>query len=317
MLKTKIYLILPYWLTVLLIIITLQTSAVLFYKPTLASETVKPPTPAVLGSSIDLRGSVPAPNSSITQLSSPDLSGLTAKSFLVFDLNTGQNLIEYNTSQKLAIASLTKLMTGLVTYQNVNLSQPFAITNKDILNVSPSLGLKIGDQVLPSDVFNAMLIGSCNDAALALGNLVSSDTDESVVNLMNQEANSLSMSDTSFANPMGFDSSLNYSTASDLKTLITYIEHLTAFTDLGRKENYSFTGTLGKTYSTIATDRLIKNYTDLEAIKTGYTTEAGGEMATKLDVGGQQVVILVLGSQDREADTLKLRSDVLGDFQWN
>ena len=105
-----------------------------------------------------------------------------------------------------------------------------------------------------------------------------------------------------------FDSLYNYSTAQDLKTLIMTTQKLSVFADLGRRTEYDFTGVSDKTYTTTSTNVLLKNHSDIQAIKTGYTDGAKGAMATKINVHGHDVVILVLDSQNRESDTLKLKS---------
>jgi serine-type D-Ala-D-Ala carboxypeptidase (penicillin-binding protein 5/6) len=162
-----------------------------------------------------------------------------------------------------------------------------------------------------------MLIGSCNDAALALANYASHASGSDFVDLMNKQAQILRMQNSKFSNPMGFDSDGNYSTAGDLKLLISAIEQLSAFTDLGRRGSYSFSGSLNKTYYTRSTNSLIKNHSDIQAIKTGFTNEAHGAMATKFDIGSHQIVILVLDSQNRESDTLKLKAAVTESFNWD
>ncbi len=277
--------------------------------------------PQVLGASTQAlrltRGSDQKQVNAVSQINNPDLSAVSAQSYLVFDLSSGQELLAKNPNQKLAIASLTKLMTALTTYNNLNLNQTFIISKQDTLSIAPDLGLTPGDQVKALDIFNAMLIGSCNDAALALADFTSQASGANFVLLMNRQAAGLGMSNSNFSNPMGFDSSNNYSTAEDLKLLITATQQLSAFTDLGRRIGYEFTGKGGKNYSTVATNTLIKNYPDIQAIKTGFTNEANGAMATKVEIGGHQIVILVLDSQNRESDTLKLKSAVESSFDWN
>jgi D-alanyl-D-alanine carboxypeptidase len=263
-----------------------------------------------------IRGEPPASTTGISQTGHPDLSTVSANGFIVFDLGSGQILLEKNGNTKFKIASLTKLMTGLVAYQNINLNQSLTIGQNDRLNIAPDLGLIPGDNILASDLFNAMLIGSCNDAALALGNRIAAITGTDFVVLMNREAQSLGMTNSHFSNPMGFDSVNNYSTAEDLKLLVSRAEQLSAYTNLGRRESYAFSGSQGKKYFAVATNRLIKSHPELDAIKTGYTTLAGGAMASKLQVNGHGVVILVLDSQNRENDTLKLEQDVLNNFNW-
>jgi D-alanyl-D-alanine carboxypeptidase (penicillin-binding protein 5/6) len=184
-----------------------------------------------------------------------------------------------------------------------------------VLKISPDLNLRLGDQVKASDIFNAMLIGSNNDAAVTLADFTSRTTGENFVDMMNHEAESLSMINTHFANPMGFDSPNNYSTAEDLKILISQVENLSSFTSLGRETSYKFTSDDGVNYKTVSTNKLLASHPDIEAIKTGYTEQAQGAMATKFNLGTRQVVILVLDSQNREGDTLTLKQQIETNFQ--
>lgn len=314
--KTKVIKILPYWLTALILFCAAVILPVLFKVDTSAA-IASAQAPQVLGESITaaapIRGNAPVATRQISEIAPVDASNIKAHSFLVFELTTGQDLLAKDDGQKLAIASLTKLMTGLVAYNNMNLNTNLVVTNKDTLDVNPSLGLEPGDSVLALDVFNAMLIGSNNDAALTLANHTA---EANFVGLMNQEAGVLGMANTSYANPLGFDNSDNYSTADDLKLLITETQKLSAFTDLGRRTNYKFTGSLGKTYSTVTTNTLLKDHPDIAAIKTGFTAGANGAMATKIQIGSHEIVILVLDSGDREGDTLKLKNLVSQDFSF-
>src|SRR6185295_4692651 len=114
----------------------------------------------------------------------------------------GQTLVEKNADQKVNIASLTKLLTGLVAYEMTDLNKSFIISRKDVLDIAPSLGLKPGDSVKALDVFNAMLVGSTNDAALALADFTNRETEENFILLMNSKAESLGMTSSNFSNPM-------------------------------------------------------------------------------------------------------------------
>lgn len=308
----------PYWLILLLLIISAQTAAFLCFLNAPKNDVILP---KILGASTDapnfIRGDSQSTTKTISQTSNPDLLGISAQSFLVFDLNSGQELLGKNPAQKVAIASLTKLMTALTAYNNSKLNRTYRISDKDTLNIKPNLGLIPGDEVSALDIFNSMLIGSCNDAALALADYSSQSSGDNFVDLMNRQAKQLGMLNSSFSNPMGFDSNGNYSTAEDLKLLITVTQQLSAFTDLGRRTAYTFVGAEGKTYYTAATNTLIKEHPDIQAIKTGFTDEANGAMATKISISGHQIIILVLDSQNRERDTLKLKSATASSFDWN
>lgn len=309
--------ILPYWLIFLILAVLTQAGFALFFRPGSQSRVYNPEVLGATAAANDIRGEAQDLSRPIVQTNNPDLSEIKAKSFLVFDLTSGQTLLEKNSSVKLAIASLSKLMTALTVYNNTSLNQSFTIVNKDSLNVLPSLKLIPGDEVSALDIFNAMLIGSCNDAALALSRYTEQVLGSNFVALMNRQAEILGMQNTKFSNPMGFDSRNNYSTAEDLKLLISAVEKLSVFTDLGRRTDYSFTGTLNQTYFTRTTNSLLKNHPEIQAIKTGYTNEAHGAMATKIGIGRHQIVILVLDSQNRENDTLKLKAAVSESFNWD
>ena len=323
MVKTKILKVLPFWLIGLVVVLAIQIFGRLAFQQNIGSVEIlntasASSEPQVLGDETTIRGATDAGTeaSKVIQLSNSDLSTVSAKSYLVFDLAGGQNLLERNVNQKLSIASLTKLVTGLVAYQNLDFNRDITITKPDILKIKPDLNFETGDSVKASDVFNAMLIGSCNDAALTLANDVASITQKNFIGLMNQMAQNLGMTNSSFANPIGFDSPDNYSTAQDVKALITATQQLAVFKDVGRRTSYEFTGNLGQNYSTLATTRLIQAYPDMQAIKTGFTNEAQGAMTTKITINGHEAVIIVLGSKNREQDTLKLRSALLSDFKW-
>ena len=323
MIKNKILKLLPFWLVGLIFTVALQNGIFLVSQPQnlainkpQAPEPSLPIQPRVLGADTSIRGQPPKAETFIKQIKAPTLESIEAKSFLAFDLSTGQTLLEKNPDEKLWIASLTKLMTALVVYKNANLNTSLTVEPKDTLAVNPALGLIPGDELKVLDVFNAMLIGSCNDAALALSNYTASTTGQSFIKLMNQQAKALGMANSNFSNALGFDSNYNYSTARDLKILISVTEKLSAFTDLGRRASYKFTASSGNTYATSATNKLIKNHPDISAIKTGYTDGAGGAMASKISMGNHKIVILVLDSPDREADTLKLKDEVTSSFKW-
>lgn len=317
MLKNKILTILPYWLIAISLVITVQGGVFLISQTESKGlpEQIQPE-PQVLGASTLIRGEAQPEEFDVAVLKKPDFSGISAKSFLVFDLKTGKNLLEKNPDKKLGIASLTKLLTALVAYNNNDLNGTLVVPASSEIKVSPTLGLLRGDEVKVLDVFNAMLVGSTNDAALALAGFVGGSK-ENFVSLMNSQAKKIGMLNSNFSNPLGFDSFENYSTASDLKLLITRTENLAAFSNLGRRTFYDFSGKLNKTYHASATNKLLAGHPDINAIKTGHTANSGGSMATKIDKNGRGIVILVLGSSNREGDTLLLKNMLETGFAWN
>ncbi len=237
--------------------------------------------------------------------------GIKAESFLVFDQQTGKILAAKNSKTPVAIASITKLMTAYVTQKHGELEDRWAITNSSTGDIRPLLGLKIGDRVIVKDLVNAMLIGSANDAAAALGAYLENVSGKSAQELMNQEAKALGMNSTHYENPIGFDSEQNYSTAEDLRLLILKTSQSELFTAIDRKSSYTFTSEVGNQYSIKATNTLLETDPDLHAIKTGFTDEAEGAMITAVHTKDHQFIMIILRSPDRESDTKTLKTNIL------
>ena len=315
--KTKHY----YWLILPAFCLGLQIAGFIYSAvPSQKKSTLdagRQAAPTVLGEFTSVRGE-PAD----TGLQNPekikdlDLNAISAESFLAYDINSSFVLAQKNPAQKISIASLTKLLTAFVVYQKTNLGESIKITGNDMLNIAPALGLKLNDEIRVSDLFNAMLIGSTNDAALALANFAASSTGQSFADLMNEQAGNLQMANSKFSNPMGFDSQNNFSTAEDLQKLVDASQKLAAFSNLGKKSSYNFTSNLGFNYYTKATNKLTAQYPDLEAVKTGFTESSKGAMITKLSVGDHKIIIIILDSQNREKDTLILRQQILGSYKF-
>ncbi len=166
------------------------------------------------------------------------LSAIKAKSLFVYDVNSGIVLVDKNSDFPLPIASLTKLMTAYVAYLNIDFAEIVRINQNDVFNVSPVIGVKIGDEISAGDLFNSMLIGSSNDSAKTLANYITKKTSTNFIDLMNEEAKQIGMSNTHFSNPLGFDSESNYSTAKDMELLVNKISEYSAFSLTSRKSNY-------------------------------------------------------------------------------
>ncbi len=237
--------------------------------------------------------------------------GVKADSFLVFNESSGQEIAAKNPNTPLAIASITKLMTAYVVQKYGNLDDIWAITPASTNEISPILKLKIGDRVKVQNLIDSMLVGSANDAAAALGQYLTTIKNRSIIDYMNDEAKTLGMSSTHYENPIGFDSEQNYSTATDLKLLLTAIRPLTLFSSLDREQSYNFTSENGNQYFIKATNTLISTDPEIHAIKTGFTDEAGGAMITAIYHANKKFVIIVLGSTNREDDTELLKKQVI------
>lgn len=247
----------------------------------------------------------------IYELNSETNLNVQAASYLVMNLETEQIIAGEQFQNSLPVASLTKLMTVWTVLQHTEPNEEVTVPAIDLISVSPSLGLVAGDKVLVKDLIQASLIGSANDAADLLGEYVANKLDLPFNELMNQEVQRLGMRESRFSNAMGFDSVVNYSSAKDLALLVKKLDEKGIFSDSSQANLYSFTSKQGRLYSVQATNKLIAQYPDLKAVKTGYTNLALGSMINILEKDGQRWLLIVIGSPDREADTLELRRQAL------
>jgi len=295
--------------------------AVYFVLPAAPAVSPTSPQPQILGQQAVIIRQQPEaiPQVDPPQLVKPlQMSNVKAKSFLVYDVASGATLAQFNEAFPLPIASLTKLMTAYVVYQNSSLSTDVVtISQKDKVEITPVLGLLENDHIKSIDLFNSMLIGSANDAAQTLANYVGQELNLPFVELMNQEAVRLGMKDSHFSNPIGFDSETNYSTAADLQKLVNVVERYRTFALVGRERSYDFISDDGNKYYIKATNKLLGGDPEISAIKTGYTDEAQGAMITQINHLGHKFIIIVLGSSDREGDTLHLKRAILESYAWS
>ena len=311
-----------YFASVVILIWGLSLTLLTFYRndpspAALAQNQPTQPTPQVLGEEASIRGDAPQKPQEpplFVKTNDMDYSSVTAKSFLVYDGNTGQILAKKNKDLRLPIASLTKIITGLVAYDNLDFNALLTVAQSDIFNVSPILHLAIGDQIKINDIFDSMIVGSANDAAMALANHVEKVTGRDFIELMNEKAQVLGMANSKFSNPLGFDSKDNYSTAADLKLAVDASQQLAVFSNLGRRTSFYFSGLSGLGYKIFATDKLLSSHPEIEAVKTGYTENSMGSIIVKVSHQGRKLIFIVLDSVSRERDLEKLEQQIIDSY---
>jgi D-alanyl-D-alanine carboxypeptidase len=239
-------------------------------------------------------------------------NNLSAKAVLAYDPISNQVYAQKQIDTPLAIASITKLMTALLALESGPLDTPVTITSRGTTDVRPRLAVTPGEQIALGDLVKSMLVGSVNDGALSLGDYLTRLNNRPVIEQMNERAAALGMQNSHFANSTGFDSEQNYATARDLSHLVNRLRELPVLQEVNQLTSYRFHSLSGTNFSVKATNKLIgpKN-PELRAIKTGFTEDAGGAMITEVVLPEQSVVLIVLGSDQREKDSKILEQYVL------
>jgi len=218
---------------------------------------------------------------------------------LVMDQDTHEVLLAKNDSTVQPIASITKLMTGLlISEAKLPMDEMLTITQDDVdTEKHSSSRLRVGTTLSRGELLNLALMSSENRAAHALGRTYPGGLDK-FVELMNAKAQMLGMKDTHYVEPTGL-SSHNQSSAQDLATLVK-----TAYDDPLLREYTTMPGkvvAIGKrTMEFHNTNRLVKNPDwDIGLQKTGYINEAGRCLVMQAKVAGRKLIMVFLDSAGR------------------
>jgi D-alanyl-D-alanine carboxypeptidase (penicillin-binding protein 5/6) len=249
--------------------------------------------------------SVAAPAPSAAAPGDPDVPG--AESAIVVDASDGTRLFGKNADERRAIASTTKLMTALLALEEADPGDVFAAPPYDALPQESKINLAAGERMRLSDLLEAVLLESANDAAVTIAEGVSGSR-EAFVEEMNDRAEELGLDDTSFANPIGFDDPSNYSTASDLAELATHLMRNRRFARIVDMPQAVLES--GARERVVANrNRLVASHPFVDGIKTGHTLGAGYLLVGAARGRGARVVTVVMGEpgeSSRDADTLTL-----------
>ena len=239
-----------------------------------------------------------------------DALSLKSNAALVVDQETNEVLFKKNEGAVLPIASLTKLMTGLVlTEANLPLDEIVTITQDDVdTEKGSSSRLRVGTQLSRGDLLHLALMSSENRAAHALGRTYPAGLPE-FVRLMNAKAQTLGMKDTRYVEPTGLSSS-NQSSAQDLVKLVDAAHQQPLLRELSTSTGYQVpVGNRLLQFNT--TNRLVKNPSwDIGLQKTGYISEAGRCLVMQTTVAGRRLIMVFLdsvGKLTRIADAERVR----------
>lgn len=241
---------------------------------------------------------------------SPDGLALKSSVALVVDQDTNEVLYKKNEEAVLPIASITKLMTGLlVSEARLPMDESITITQADVdTEKGSSSRLAVGTELTRGELLHLALMSSENRAAHALGRTYPGGLAQ-FVTLMNARAKALGMNDTRYVEPTGL-SSRNQSSAKDLATLVGFAHGDPTLRELSTSESHEVA--VGRrTLQYRNTNRLVKNPAwDIGLQKTGYISEAGQCLVMQAKISGRKLIMVFLdsaGKLSRIADAERVR----------
>jgi D-alanyl-D-alanine carboxypeptidase len=235
---------------------------------------------------------------------------VSAPSAILMEQSTGKILYEKNSHEKIAPASITKIMTLLLTFEALeegrfSLSDMVATSEHAASMGGSQIWLEIGESMSVNDILKAAVIRSANDASVVLAELVSG-SEEVFVSLMNKRAKELSMTDTVFMNASGLDAEGQVSSAHDVALMSRELmkhsiitQYSTVWMDTLRDGTTELTNT----------NKLVRFYDGCTGLKTGTTSQAGYCLSATATRGGLSLISVVMNAEntdDRFNDARKL-----------
>ncbi len=224
-----------------------------------------------------------------------------AKSAILLEASTGKIIYEKNSHEKLAPASMTKMMSMLLIMESIEkgiLSWDQMITvsaNASGMGGSQIL-LETGEQMSVDDLFKGIAVASGNDAVVALAEAIAG-TEEEFVKMMNERAKELGLNDTSFKNPHGLDTANHYSSAYDMAMIgKELVKHEKVLQYSSIYEDYLRKGT-DKEIWLVNTNKLVRFYKGVDGLKTGFTEGAGYCLTATAQKSNMRLIATVMGEE--------------------
>lgn len=231
-------------------------------------------------------------------LAAPATAGVpnvNARAFYVVDAQTGDVLAQKNATTRMPIASITKLMTVLVTLQRgPSLANTVTVTHDAAAVGESTINLRAGERISVRDLFEGALVQSANDAADALADEFGPG-EKAFVARMNETARTLGLTGTHFARPDGLDAPGHVSTARDVTRLAEKVMQFRAVRAMVRQRVATISG--GRTLHTW--NDLLGQFRGLVGVKTGHTGAAGWCQVAEVKRDGLDVYATILGSPTR------------------
>ncbi|MCI6435184.1 MAG: D-alanyl-D-alanine carboxypeptidase [Clostridiales bacterium] len=236
---------------------------------------------------------------------------LNAKSALLMDVATGTVLYEKECHERLAPASVTKVMTMLLIMEAVDsgriqLTDQVTASEAAAAKGGSQIYLKVGETMPVSDMLKSIAVSSANDCACAMAELLAG-SESAFVEQMNQRAQELGMADTRFVNCTGLDDSPeakeHRTSAYDIALMSR--ELLKHHPDIKKYTTIWMDTVRDGAFGLSNTNKLIRFYSGATGLKTGYTTGAGYCLSASAKREGMELIAVVMGcenSQKRTAD---------------
>lgn len=247
-----------------------------------------------------------------------------AKSAIIIEPTTGKIIFDKNSNERLEPASMTKIMTLLLTFEAIDNGRVFL---DDMVNISKraedmggsQMFLEAGSNIRLEEIIKGVSIASANDGAIALAEFIGGSV-ENFVDMMNKKVEDLGLSNTHFANPHGLHADNHYSSAYDMAIMASnLISHEKVLNYTSIYEDY-FNKPDGSRTWLVNTNKLVRFLEGVDGLKTGYTSEAGYCLTATAKKGNVRYITVVMGepsSDIRSSETANMLNYAFNSFKLN
>ncbi len=227
---------------------------------------------------------------------------ISARSALLVDMGERTVVFSKNPAERRPPASLAKLATAIVALEQAPPDTRIQVPESAATRPSVLAGLRPGDVLTLEHLLYALLLPSGNDAAASIADGIGGH--DYTVAQMNDLARRLDLTDTSFANPSGLDADSQYSTAFDLAVLAAdAIDRFPLLAQIVATQIHVIpAGPANRAYSVRNLNGLLWTYDGAIGVKTGQTSDAGGNLIAAAQRGSRRLMVVILGSDSRQAD---------------
>ena len=221
----------------------------------------------------------------------------TAYEYVLMDMDSGRVLASKNKDNPRLIASITKIMTALVTLENANINDIVKVDESISKSYGSGIYISIGEEIKLLDLLYGLMLRSGNDAAMMIATYVAGN-EENFVKLMNDKAKEIGMKNTIFYNSSGLDTATigNKSTAYDMALLTSYAMKNEMYREIVKTKKYTAKTNL-KTYIWHNKNKLL-SYDYITGGKTGYTERAKRTLVSTASKDNMNLVVVTISDSD-------------------
>ena len=234
---------------------------------------------------------------------------IDAKASLIVERNTGKVIYEDNSEIENYPASVTKILTAILTIENCELNDIVTVSKEAISNIPQGYvvaPLYVDEQISVKDLLYALMLKSSNDAAYVLAEHVGGST-QGFADMMNKKAKEIGCKNTHFINPNGIHDDEHYTTAYDLYLIADYSMKNKTFAKIVSTYKYTLNATNKYKYK----NRVMENTNyflnqksslynkNVKGIKTGTTLQAGNCLVTNYSKDGMDYISVILGAKTK------------------